>query len=259
MPKSKQMGNPIFGKKTAEFLDIAFKDYLAARVLINSGLLSQGAVLSSTAVEKYLKAILAFRGNEARGHLSEKHFRAAINFDARLASSINGEFISLLQRCYSLRYVDNLPPEFNLVIASREFLAELDHTAVLIQESFKIKMDGEPAKVSYARARAGGDSRLYLDNYTLTPAAITMQEPLSRLKQVFIEAEPQRIYEVRNCSFRGLLEAEYHSTPRRSDQKFLREGWVPADEARSAYRFSMAPIWQGDAPAPVNVQLDGLP
>ena len=73
MPHAKKLAKSVFGAKAVEFLNIAYKDYLGARVLLNSGLLPQGAVLASTAVEKYFKAILSFGGSEARGHLSRKH------------------------------------------------------------------------------------------------------------------------------------------------------------------------------------------
>jgi hypothetical protein len=70
-------------------LDIAYKDCLAARVLLNAHLLLQGAVLASTAIEKYFKAVLAFRGHQSHGHLKKAHINAAKNFDARLASVLN--------------------------------------------------------------------------------------------------------------------------------------------------------------------------
>lgn len=85
--KPKKLQKSEYGPKTAEFLDLAYKDYLAARVLLNAHLVVQGAVLASTAIEKYFKAILAFRGNESHGHLKKAHFNAAKNFDMRLRTA----------------------------------------------------------------------------------------------------------------------------------------------------------------------------
>ena len=56
-----------------EFLGAAFDDYLAARVLLLTRLPLQGAVLASTAIEKYLKAVLAFRRQKRRVHLHPDH------------------------------------------------------------------------------------------------------------------------------------------------------------------------------------------
>ena len=58
-----------------EFLGAAFDDYLAARVLLLTRLPLQGAVLASTAIEKYLKAVLAFRRQKRRVHLHPDHWK----------------------------------------------------------------------------------------------------------------------------------------------------------------------------------------
>ena len=199
MSRVKKLGSPMFGPKVAEFLNIAYKDYLAARVLLNSGLLLQGSILASTAIEKYFKAILAFRGNEARGHLSRKHINAAKNYDKRLSVLLNDGFLILLQRAYSLRYLDDLPEEFNIVIAYREFLAELDYTATMIQESFHMQQSGKDAKFSYDTDKENRDPLLHFNNHMLH----------GQSKQEFVAADSQSVFEVRNCKLRGLLEITY--------------------------------------------------
>ena len=55
-------------RKVRSFLRDAFSDYIGARVLLLAQLPQQGAILSSTAIEKSIKAMLAFQGNESRGH-----------------------------------------------------------------------------------------------------------------------------------------------------------------------------------------------
>jgi hypothetical protein len=168
MAKPKQMLRPQYGQKTADFLDVAYRDYLAARVLLNAELLPQAAVLASTAIEKYMKAVLAFRGNESHGHLKVAHWRAALNFDPRLSSILNPDFLLLLQKSYKLRYVDDLEVGFNLVIASREFLAELDNAALMMQESFRLQKNGKAITTTYHQHKRGRDERLMLNNYLFT-------------------------------------------------------------------------------------------
>ncbi len=46
------MANPRYQKST-DFLDLAHDDYIAARLLLRSGLLPQGVAVAATAVEKY--------------------------------------------------------------------------------------------------------------------------------------------------------------------------------------------------------------
>lgn len=232
MSRAKKLTQPKFGAKAVEFLNIAYKDYLGARVLLNAGLLAQGAVLASTAVEKYFKAILAFRGNEARGHLGKKHINSAMNYDKRLSTTLNDSFLSLLQKAYEIRYLDTLAKEFNMVIANREFLAELDHTAVTIQESFKMQLNGKDVTFSYDTDKQNNDQILMFNNHVLI-----LQD-----KQRFISAEPQIVYELRNCKVRGLMEVTYLSVARQSDGAFLREGFKCTDDFGTSYQVALAPI-----------------
>jgi len=55
------------------FLNDAFDDYIAARYLLLAGLPKQPVLLSSTAPEKCIKAVLATRGNQSSGHLKNAH------------------------------------------------------------------------------------------------------------------------------------------------------------------------------------------
>lgn len=232
MSRPKQLKKSEFGQKTVDFLNIAYKDYLAARVLLNAHLPVQGAVLGSTAVEKYFKAILAFRGNESPGHLKKAHFNAVKNFDSKLWGVLNEEFVTLLQRAYALRYQDALERNFNVVIASREFLAELDHTSITIQESFHLQQGGKNAVLIYHQDRIQNDPRLLLNNHVLGGIE----------KQAFIAAEPQFVYEVRNCPLRGFIEVSYFAKPQPSDGKFMRPGFAPKDNGGMQYQMALLPL-----------------
>jgi hypothetical protein len=230
--RPKHLKRSEYGPATAQFLDIAYKDYLAARVLINAGLLVQGAILGSTAVEKYFKAILAFRGQQSHGHLKKAHIEAAKNFDTRLARILNDEFLRLLQRAYDLRYLDDLEVDFNLVIASREFLAELDFTACMFQDSFTLKKDNSEVVQDYHQHKRQQDARLVLNNFIF----------MGIDKQKFISAEPQLVYEVRNCKLRGLMEAIYLAVPSESDGRFMRPAYVPVDATEISYQLALKPL-----------------
>ena len=57
---------------------LGYRDYIAARFLLTHDFLFQGAMLASTAVEKYLKAVLVSQGLKARGHLDNLEIARAI-------------------------------------------------------------------------------------------------------------------------------------------------------------------------------------
>jgi hypothetical protein len=215
-------------KKVRSFLNDAFNDYLAARVLLLAGLPQQGAVLSSTAIEKYFKAVLAFRGNVCHGHLKSAHWNGVKNFSPEVFSRLDLDFLELNQKCFRLRYTDDIPIGFNLVIPSREFLSELDHTALMLQRGFVIKGNGTLQKTEFDSLLARHDDRLWAENHIL----------LGIQKTQFIYQSPQFVYEVRNDPARGLLEATYTAEGLPKVSSFLRPGFVPIDGNAMSYEFA---------------------
>lgn len=216
MKKNKSTSDPDRLRRLMAFLDAAYADYLAARVLLLRDLLPQGAVLASTAIEKYLKAFLAFRGNEVHGHLQAAQFRALKNFDPTLSAQISPQYVDLLQLAYKLRYPDDLPRGFNLLIAQREFLAELDFTSLLLHRSFHIRMGQADVGTRLTTAERDGDERLHTGNHVLEGVE----------KQVFIAGGPQRVYAIR-MQEGGPIEINCTMTPRPSDGQFMRPAIVP--------------------------------
>lgn len=225
MSNPKTIHKPEAVKKINDFLDVAYKDYVAARVLLLADLLPQAAVLASTAIEKYIKAILAFRGNESHGHLKAAQFNALKNFDPQLGQQINSQFIDLLQKSYRLRYLDDLAPGFNLVIADREFLAELDWTAMTIHARFHQTVNGKTMESTLERQTTAKDHRLLTHNHVAAGQA----------KQDFIAQEPQRVYAIRRFTDGTHIESTFTITPRTSDGAFMRPGIVPNGDGNSFF------------------------
>ena len=168
MPKPRTIKDAGRVQKFQTFLADGFGDYIAARVVLRSQLPKQGAILSSTAIEKCFKAILAFNGQESDGHLKTAHWNGVKNFDKRLFSEFDMEFIEFNKKAYKLRYTDSLPPDFNLMIISREFLAELDHTVSCIFTRFTVEDRGQRRKSAYDAALSSNDSRLVDDNHVVS-------------------------------------------------------------------------------------------
>ncbi|MCL5421600.1 MAG: hypothetical protein M1461_03900 [Nitrospirae bacterium] len=209
-------------KKTKEvlsFIHLGFKDYIAARVLLNAGLCLQGTVLASTCVEKYFKSIIAFRGNTCKGHLKEEHLRSIKNYDPKLYASLNESFLLLLQKCYELRYLDALPLDFNLVIASRPILSELDFTIAEIHKRYEFIEGTKKIETAYDVAIRDNDPLLYLNHYMLQKID----------KKDFIEQE-DFVYEIRFDRKLSIFEAMYKTRKGKYEENFLREGLRPSSK-----------------------------
>ncbi len=167
-----------------------------------SALPKQASILSSTAIEKCFKAVLAFRGNESRGHFKSAHWNAVQNFDPELFNRLDTDFLKLNQKTYLLRYTDSVPVGFNLIVASREFLAELDYTVFEIFRRFTVERNGKKHQTPFDAAVSTVDPRVIQENHVLMNAD----------KRKFIRAKPQAVYEVRNDARLGLIEVTYETT-----------------------------------------------
>src|ERR1700730_6202027 len=218
-------------RPTGWLLYDAFTDYIAARTLLLADLLKQAAILSSTAIEKCAKAVLAVQGNTSWGHLGTAHWNALEN-ESHLRSLVNRDFVELNRKTYILRYTDDLPIDFNLVIASREFLAELDHTVLSVLSCFKIDEGQRHRPTGYETAMRKGDERLTAENHVIS------RIPLEQ----FIYSKPQFVYEVRRDPLRGLFEARYGTNKPARTPGFLRPGLMFMDSDRVQHQMSHFPI-----------------
>jgi len=204
------------------FLDLGFRDYIGARALLINGYCLQGAQLASTAVEKYLKAVMAFRGNSTKGHLGPSVMNSVGNYDPTLSAALNPTFIELLIRCYSLRYYDGIEPGFNIALASTNVLAELDYTVAEICKRISLHRSGKRLMTPYESAVQKKDPRLVHGNHLF----------MGMTKESFANAHPPHCFEMRLDPKLGLIEIEYQSEVGRWSPNFLEEGLRPG--ARNA-------------------------
>ncbi len=218
MAKPWRVTDPKRATATSWFLNDAFSDYIASRVLFLSQSPKQAALLCSTAIEKCVKALLAIKGNVSSGHLKRAHWNVLQN-DKDIRNVIAKEFFELNRRAYRLRYSDDLPMHFNLVIASREFLAEMDSALLTILSCFSVERNAKRRRTGYEAAINNRDERLLAENHILSGTP----------KKAFIRAKPQVIYEIRRDSVRGLFEMTYVSDKPAKVQGFLRPALVAVD------------------------------
>ena len=231
MSNPRKLSDPDRIKKVLAFISDSLADYMAARTLLLSDLPKQAAILSSTAIEKACKAVLAFHGNSSHGHLQKAHWNAVKAFDPRLFGSFDTEFLSLNRKAYALRYTEDLPHGFNLVVATREFLAALDETLMNFHRSFRVG-DAPHQKSLIQHHLDDGDTRLLLENHIA--AGVT--------KESFVLSRPQLVYEVRSRQPRGLLEVLYVSTEPAKRPGYMREACRVVDAAKEIYEFSHQPL-----------------
>lgn len=202
---------------TLGFLNLGFKDYLAARVLLNSGLLLQGATLASTSVEKYFKAVLAIHGDYSHGHLNVEQLNAIKAIEPKLYSSLNKSFLLFLQKCYQLRYFDTLGRGFTLAIIQRPTLAELDYSMSEIRKGFKLQRGDKKVVTAYDKALEDHEESLFLNNYILGDGD----------KGSFLLKEDNLVYAMRLDDTVGLVEVDYVAEKGLHDGNFLIDGLTP--------------------------------
>lgn len=226
-----QESRPERVKATQWFLHDAYVDYLAARVLLLRGLLKQAAVLSSTAIEKCAKAVLVLRGNPVRReHLKASHW-TALQKEGNFGSKLDREFVELNQSVYPLRYSDNLPIGFNLVIASREFLAELDHTVLTVLSCYKFDVNGRWRPSGYESGIRSRDENLLTENHLLSGES----------HDTFLHSSPQFVYELRRHPL-GLFEATYMTEKPAKVIGFKRPGLTIANSVTGVFEMSHFPL-----------------
>jgi HEPN domain-containing protein len=128
--------------RLAQWINWADKDYIAARHLLLADLLVQGSGLSNTAIEKYFKALFVLLDlkNRREHNICKLNDRLKEN---GLKLQINEEYLRLIAKSYKLRYFDDLPSEFNIMLIKTKLLVELDRTVYEIRKGFKFFKNNE--------------------------------------------------------------------------------------------------------------------
>jgi hypothetical protein len=151
------------------YLNNSYQDYIAARIIINKGLLLQGVILSHTSIEKLLKAVRLFFSKDKWNELkNRKHNLDLLLDDIRhlnqdLYNRINLGFIRNLNRIYDARYFDSIKPGYGLRIYRKHLLHELDGTYKYLYSFLKIDLN-----TRYISDIKENNADLYENNHTLT-------------------------------------------------------------------------------------------
>jgi hypothetical protein len=156
---------------SASLIDLAYRDYIAARFLLNNELVIQGLTLASTAVEKYLKSIIVFHSIEKINYYYhfdnlEKLKNALLNiYD--ITETFDPVFLAILEKAYKIRYYDKLKEPILIGIYLNQFIGELDATILDLEKFIMKTQNGNCRFTNYWRAIEKKDSNLYENNFLL--------------------------------------------------------------------------------------------
>jgi HEPN domain-containing protein len=227
-------------EKTLMWLRWADTDYLAARLILLAGLLVQGAALSDTAIEKYLKSLFSHRRLPIpRTHrVSELYER--IKKETGTDLIVNESYLRLLEKAYSLRYPDEVTEGFNIALNRVRLLAELDRTVKKITERFQIVREHMNEKIPLVLERAilEKDERILRDNVALK-ASLTSA----------LFSNPSHSYDLR--MHKGILrETEYTTATVEDGQDYEVEGFAVVNDLQ--FTVAYRPILESPNSASVN-------
>lgn len=203
-------------KNWISFLNAAYKDYIAARILINNGELYNGVILANTAIEKYLKVFIMLHGKKKKTHSTKDLLKQMKNIDSQFASQINIEFIELLSMSYKMRYLEDIllytSHIFAVTIPRRKLLAELDYTVYILENCWKYENDNNGGYMLDLKKKK---KALFDNNYILNGWDKTM----------FIEhpTEKELFYELQGNKDMGIIEIIDTKRDVKNDGKFLNQ------------------------------------
>jgi HEPN domain-containing protein len=195
MWQATKTGAPALG--AIHFLGWADDDYICARTMLIGGFLVQGAVLSNTALEKYLKAVMLVKDVK----LMKTH--NVIRLYDRLKGDgfppLHEGYLRALGKAYKMRYPDDLERSFNLGLGQSQMLAELDSSVYMVRKGFGFRMnDGTPMKTAFDTMLENADPFLVIRNSAF---AAYKREELFR--------EPVPCYDMRVMPDGAIIQIKY--------------------------------------------------
>jgi HEPN domain-containing protein len=207
------------------WLNWADNDYIAARLLLRQGLLTQGTTLANTALEKYFKTLFVVLNKKVpHGHDITILYQQICKEITSL--KLDEEYLSLLFKAYKLRYPDDLKPHFNIVINSVSMLTELDRCVFEIRKGFTFgSVNNKPITTAFDDWKEASSSELVGDNCYFGTASRT---------ELFRGTSTN--YEFRVLGNGTFLEVTYLSENIPDNGNFMLEGLKPSNNVNAEPR-----------------------
>ncbi len=153
-------------------VDLGYRDYIAARLLLNNHLIIQGLTLASTSVEKYLKAIIVFNlQKKEKYHFHLDRFESLKKLLVKVNNDVTEEFdpvfLDILQNAFRIRYYDGIKKPIFMGFYINQLIGELDYTIDFMEKFIFNSQNGGKSMSEYFRAIKNNDSHLYENNFIL--------------------------------------------------------------------------------------------
>src|SRR5690606_33800308 len=152
--------------------ELAYRDYISSRLLLNNQLVLQGLTLASTAVEKYLKAVIVFNLKEPEWinyHFDKfyklKELTTKVGF--RMINEFDPVFTEVLTKAFKIRYYNGLKEDIAIGIYLNQFIGELDSVVNKLETYISSTQFNGQKFSPYWRAIESKDPKLYEENYIL--------------------------------------------------------------------------------------------
>ncbi len=213
------------GKKFIGLKSTAYKEYLAARHLLNDNFLHQAAFFINTCIEKEIKAyLLALNVSINIKHDIFKLFNLLKEQKPKIANQLKPDFIKIVSKIYTSRYYEDLGPGFNFVIIRNKFLAEMDYTFSVLEPTtrFKLGRDKDVPKTNYELDKEKKNPTLFRNNYLL-----------NNINRSDFLNQPDLVYEYRVLFNHEIIEALYSIPFNKEHDKFVYEGLKPLNDNKS--------------------------
>lgn len=153
-------------------MDLWYRDYIAARFLLNKNFIVQGLTLASIAVEKYLKAVIVFNlKDRERYNYHFDRFRLLKNLLSKVNSDVTEEFdpvfLAILENAFKIRYYDKIKEPIFMGFYINQFIGELDWTVNFVENFIAKTQSGGQSISIYSKAVKNNDMDLYYNNFVL--------------------------------------------------------------------------------------------
>jgi HEPN domain-containing protein len=190
-------------KQIARWLRWADADYLAARLLFLINLIIQATTLSTTAIEKYLKAVCcAYQIKTPKGAKGHDVFEIYSTIKASSPTnklSLNEDYLRLLSKAYRARYPDDLEKGFCLALSTAKMLSQLDRSVLEVHRRFRSNPTDKNSVIGLERGLQKTDPRYVDDNVAIDPskAAAFFARPSWCLEiRRYSDLMSERVYQV---------------------------------------------------------------
>lgn len=133
---------------------------------------------------------------------------------AKIAASLNSDFLKVLSKIYLSRYYEKLQTGYNFVILKNQFLAELDYTFSYLDDltKFRLGRDKDFPDSKYNRDKTEQLNVLIENNYITSNIS----------KEQFL-TQSEYVYEFRIAPNHEIIEVLYKTQNTHEPTKFIHE------------------------------------